>query len=72
MAALSTHQAWMRTTWKSLNDSMKIVMDVREMVTTEARGVVANEVKLLDNRYLALRLVLGEEACDYYSCFFTV
>jgi hypothetical protein len=41
-------------------------MDIREMVTTEARGVVANEVKLLDNRYLALRLVLGEEACDYY------
>lgn len=66
MAAISTHQAWMRSTRKSLNDSMKTVMDIREMVTTEARGVVANEVKLLDNRYLALRLVLGEEACDYY------
>lgn len=66
MAALNTHQAWMRSTRKSLNDSMKAVMDVREMVTAETRDAVANELKLLDNRYLALRLVLGEEACDYY------
>lgn len=73
MAAISTHQAWMRSTRKSLNDSMKVVMDAREMVTAEARGAVANELKLLDNRYLALRLVLGEEACDYVLFgFFTV
>eukprot|EP00974_Lingulodinium_polyedra_P104269 10092559-Lingulodinium_polyedra.AAC.1 len=38
MAAISSHQAWMRSTRKSLNDSMQLVKDARDLVTDENRS----------------------------------
>lgn len=66
MAAINTHQTWMRATAKTLHDTLEAVKDVRNSVTEDVRGSVANELKLLDNRYLALRLVLGQERLGPY------
>ena len=64
MAAIKTHREWTRKMRGSLLETQKEVQKALDKVTQDVRTEVTNELNLLENRRLALRLVMGMPASE--------